>query len=652
MRILIAILTVLLAHATPVAAWQLQIGRVQANGVELQGVDVRKDAARIVVEAKSLRAADLDFQQTGVTFDCAFHSSGQSTGCDGALRVRSPAWRGRLNLQQSAVSQSLDLQVGASTLGWMSAIGTQAVPADIVLKNIPLTWLSTRMQSAWEALSRIDGTLDAQLQYAADGGRVQGDLRLRNLAFDSTAGDVAGADLQLEGPIDVLLDAQSSVQLRLRAPRGQLLLGPMYFDLPATASEFDLRIQQDRTGQWQVPSLSWNDAEGLNFSASMHSDAAGAMDIRVNAFRAALGTVVDRYLKTTLATAGFEGLSLSGEVHGSGRFADSRWQSFDLALANVAIVDPLQRIEIAGLNADLALDVIAAANHMQWQGMRIYKIPVGDGAAHWHWSPDLIKLSKPISVALLGGTLSVPELERRRDAGVAAWHAALELDQLDMLNLSTALDWPHFSGSLSGRLPGLVFRDGGFTAGGDLKLRVFDGNMEISQLSSERTFGVAPTVGASIEFDNLDLKQLSSALDFGEVEGWLDGEVSDLRLLDWAPMAFTAKIRTDADYPGKQRISKRAVQGLSSVGGGGSAASNPLMKMFESFPYAAIGLSCQLVDNVCLMGGLEDEAGGYTILRGSGLPRLTVVGHQRRVDWPVLLSRLQAASSGQAPVIE
>ena len=39
-------------------------------------------------------------------------------------------------------------------------------------------------------------------------------------------------------------------------------------------------------------------------------------------------------------------------------------------------------------------------------------------------------------------------------------------------------------------------------------------------------------------------------------------------------------------------------------------------------------------------------------VEGAGLPRIQVVGFRRRVDWPTLVSRLRAATAGQAPVIE
>ena len=46
------------------------------------------------------------------------------------------------------------------------------------------------------------------------------------------------------------------------------------------------------------------------------------------------------------------------------------------------------------------------------------------------------------------------------------------------------------------------------------------------------------------------------------------------------------------------------------------------------------------------------KGAGYTIVQGSGLPRLTVNGFQRRVDWPVMVRRLKAAATGTGPVIE
>jgi hypothetical protein len=57
------------------------------------------------------------------------------------------------------------------------------------------------------------------------------------------------------------------------------------------------------------------------------------------------------------------------------------------------------------------------------------------------------------------------------------------------------------------------------------------------------------------------------------------------------------------------------------------------------------------------MGGISPDPdpndNGYTIVEGSGLPRITVIGHERSVDWVTLVSRLKSVTEGNAsPVID
>ncbi|PKM02669.1 MAG: hypothetical protein CVV17_05375 [Gammaproteobacteria bacterium HGW-Gammaproteobacteria-7] len=74
--------------------------------------------------------------------------------------------------------------------------------------------------------------------------------------------------------------------------------------------------------------------------------------------------------------------------------------------------------------------------------------------------------------------------------------------------------------------------------------------------------------------------------------------------------------------------------------------------MFSTFGYARLGLSCRLSNDVCVMDGVGSAGDGYIIVKGAGLPRVDVVGFQRRVDWPVLVARLKAATEGQTPLID
>jgi hypothetical protein len=125
--------------------------------------------------------------------------------------------------------------------------------------------------------------------------------------------------------------------------------------------------------------------------------------------------------------------------------------------------------------------------------------------------------------------------------------------------------------------------------------------------------------------------------------------------VDWSPVAFDARLQTDPAWKGKQRISQRAVKDISNVGGSGIAGGlqAKALAIFDDFGYERIGMACQLRDNVCTMDGVGPAGNGYIIVAGAGLPRIQVVGFQRRVDWPTLVARLESATSGEAaPIIK
>jgi hypothetical protein len=41
------------------------------------------------------------------------------------------------------------------------------------------------------------------------------------------------------------------------------------------------------------------------------------------------------------------------------------------------------------------------------------------------------------------------------------------------------------------------------------------------------------------------------------------------------------------------------------------------------------------------MGGVENTAQGYVLVKGAGVPALSVLGYNREVNWEVLLERMK-----------
>jgi hypothetical protein len=131
-----------------------------------------------------------------------------------------------------------------------------------------------------------------------------------------------------------------------------------------------------------------------------------------------------------------------------------------------------------------------------------------------------------------------------------------------------------------------------------------------------------------------------------------------LELIAWEPVAMDLHLYTPPHDSSRHRISQRAVENLASVGGGGAAAalSSGFMKFFDEFSYDRIGIRCILKDGTCSMSGAgqagESQFGqGYYIVKGSGLPRIDVVGYRHQVSWNALVRQLDSITKSGAPVV-
>ena len=66
-----------------------------------------------------------------------------------------------------------------------------------------------------------------------------------------------------------------------------------------------------------------------------------------------------------------------------------------------------------------------------------------------------------------------------------------------------------------------------------------------------------------------------------------------------------------------------------------------VLSIFEEFSYKVIDVKILLRGDLARIDGLAREDGGYYLVRGSGLPRINVIGRNRSVAWSDLLERLR-----------
>jgi hypothetical protein len=263
---------------------------------------------------------------------------------------------------------------------------------------------------------------------------------------------------------------------------------------------------------------------------------------------------------------------------------------------------------------------------------------------------------------LLDGKLTLENFSAIRQGQAQAslpgwrWQFSGDLSPISMEQLTRALGIQPMRGTLSGKIPRVTFDGSAIEVQGALLLNVFDGTVLVWNLKALEPFGSAPSLMADVDMRNLDLDLLTGAFSFGNMEGRIDVAVHDLELFDLKPVKFDARlVSSPGDY--SRRISQRAVQSISSLGGVGAAAAiqRSFLRVFDEFGYSQIGWSCTLRNGVCDMGGIESEPmpHGYLIVKGGGIPAITVIGYNRRVDWRELVSRLQRITDANArPVLQ
>ncbi len=180
------------------------------------------------------------------------------------------------------------------------------------------------------------------------------------------------------------------------------------------------------------------------------------------------------------------------------------------------------------------------------------------------------------------------------------------------------------------------------------------GSILIQNLQLDDLFGALPALDADIELKELDLETLTKTFSFGKITGKLEGRIDNLRLEDWQPISFDAWFATPVDDDSRHRISQKAVDNISNLGGSGvsGALSRSFLRFFDEFGYTRLGIKCKLEEGICDMGGIESTERGYYLVKGGGIPRIDIIGFNTKTDWNLLLSKLQQIASGSAPVIE
>lgn len=359
-------------------------------------------------------------------------------------------------------------------------------------------------------------------------------------------------------------------------------------------------------------------------------------------------------LKPFLEKTVFARLQAKGGADLVWRYRDGATTDFNLNLQAAEFVDEDQRFALHGLNAHIPWSSVEERQaEISFRSGEVLRLALGETRVPltmkgWQFgTPDF-------SIPLLDGRLNLDGFTASHIDAAWQWRFSGGLAPISMERFSEALKLPLMHGTLSGIIPAVSYADGNLRVDGALLFKVFDGTVVVKGLSLLEPFGRAPRLSATLDMRNLDLDLLTSAFSFGNMQGRIDVAVAGLELSNWRPVRFDAKVASSSgSYP--KKISQKAVQSISSLGGAGAAAAiqRSFLSFFEQFGYDRIGLSCVLRNGVCLMDGVEPAPHGYVIVKGGGIPAISVIGYNREVSWDELLERLKRVTQKNVkPVIQ
>lgn len=390
--------------------------------------------------------------------------------------------------------------------------------------------------------------------------------------------------------------------------------------------------------------------------AALGAEGGLAPELAISGFQLALSApalaqAYPVYLQPLLLRTSINNIELVGDLETGIHWRNGAVEEAWLRVGDLHLADARKRFAIYGLHGDLRVkgDETPVRSTLGWAGISFYRLNLGASDMAFESRGDQIEVAERRDIPILDGVFHIEDFQIR-NFGKPGFSLTLDgrLAPVSLQEFSQAMGWPLLTGTLAGEFDGLHYQHNALELNGDLNIDAFGGDITLRDLTITGLFSQYSVLQGDIDFERLDLEQLTQAFTFGKIEGTLAGAVSNLVLEDWRPMSFEAQFATvDDERP--HRISRRALENLNQLGGGLSGTmSNGFLRLFPEYSYGQLGISCYLHGGVCELGGIRVVEGGSFLLTRGGLlpPWVEVRAQGRSVRWDELIDGLKQISKG------
>jgi len=505
----------------------------------------------------------------------------------------------------------------------------------------------------------LDGNITAKqvkapfsVHFASDSHNISADILFNSASFSDESGLHAGENLTGQVKLAAKIINESWQWHGLMSwTKGELFWQPFYFGKAGNIFEV--------SGTFKSPilnvenaSLIVNGVGEMTGTAQINTNTNTAEDIKVSAKDVDFDGLYSVFLKPMVEKSVFGNLAVSGKADWQFEIKNLELRNFELNLRDANIDDKNGKFSFKHMNAHLPWDYDNAKTiNLNYKSGHLLKMPL----ANTNLSAEINRyslVSKQLTLPILDGALNLSDVSAAMIADNWYWHLRMNLTPVSMSDFSTALGWPKMQGKISGQVPLVTYASKQLNMDGAMTFNVFNGTIGMDNLKIDDPLGVVPRLHADLLMRNLDLAELTKTFSFGDITGKLDGDVKNMVLENWKPVYLDAYIHT-TEGKHLKKISQRAVENITALGGEGTAAAlqRTFLRFFKEFNYDKIGLSCKLRQDVCEMGGVESTPTGYIIVKGKGIPSVTVNGYTQRVSLEDLLGRIKRITDSNSKVI-
>lgn len=510
---------------------------------------------------------------------------------------------------------------------------------------------------------------DLALQASVEGVlAISGPIAVKGLGVASADGARVAEGFEATWAVTGERDATGALKARATAAiPGPLVLWDSFFaDFSALEADASLAFDAGSEASGGVP-WSAHAAVALDPGVALRAAlgplaARDGLDARVDVHVSDFARLLGERLREPFVDAlpMLAGAKASGSLDASmqARLAGERMEiDGDLTLRGTAIslAEPALAIEGLDLALPVALHLENGAPARVQPAARMGRLSlarataagfeIGALASEIASSGDGAELAQALEVPLFGGRavftgLSLSHLldESR------ALEAGLDLDGVSLAEISALLDFFPLEGTLRASFPRIKLSPSRFAAEGGGVVDVFSGRVAIGDVTGEDVLSRYPRFQLDATLRDIDLRALTGTIGFGEMTGFVEGEIRDLLLVGGVPVRFDAEVRSVAERRENRTVNVTAVNNLTILGTGGPGAlDRGIARLFDRFTYESLGLRMTLADDRFLLRGLERRGDRELFLKGRlPLPIDIVNGDPgRAVSFKAMLRRFQ-----------